>query len=572
MRPKSMPVSVRYLSRPTVPQGRRSPSRPPQRTGLTDWLLTLPLILLVPAVLLPFLVVARANPVVGVDPTAVVGGPLAVFGSGFGDRVSVNLLWDGGERRWMPSAMTNGDGAFSVTVQLPARMATGEHTVTVEQRRLGHDGRLIKVERTASAVVTVQAAAVAAVTPTPEPTREPTPEPTVRATPTPAPTREPSPTPRPTTQPSPSPTAPPPPAGVAGYGSGTPGGRGGEVVAVTNLNDSGAGSLRDAINGSGPRTVAFRAAGTIRLKSDLMITDPYLTVDGGTAPGAVVIRGAAVKVVTHDVILRNLRIRPGDAVSNPSDVDAVTLNGLSGEVHHVVLDHLTMLWGPDIGGLAVLGNVHDISVQYSIMGDGLYLSAHPEAVPSQGGHSMGASIFQLDPGVQWGRRMTFHHNLFTTSDQRMPVVQGAECVDLVNNVIYNWGNKGLHGNPRGMNAVNNWFRRGPETTRELVYQWQHHAANPNPYADSVYLAGNVADGFEYAVDAPSSVLRGSPACGGLSIAAESPRDAYASVLASAGASRPVRDIVDQRVIADVVARSGRFFNGAGYPAPNPYWP
>jgi pectate lyase len=286
----------------------------------------------------------------------------------------------------------------------------------------------------------------------------------------------------------------------------------------------------------------------------------------------VAVRGGGIIVTTHDVILRHLRLRPGDDVPQPSDTDALTINGLSGEAYNVVVDHVTMLWGPDIGGLAILGNVHDVTVQYSIMGEGLYLSRHPEAVTSQDGHSMGASVFQLDAGVQWPRRVTFHHNLFTTSDQRMPVVQGAECVDLVNNVIYNWGNKGLHGNPRSMNVVNNWFRSGPETTTKLVYQWQHHSANPNPYPNSVYLAGNTADGFTAATEAPSGVLRGSAACGGLSVSGDTAQVAYNTVVAAAGATLPVRDVVDQRVITNLTTRGGSFFNGSGAGGTTPYWP
>jgi pectate lyase len=364
----------------------------------------------------------------------------------------------------------------------------------------------------------------------------------------------------------------PAPAGVAGYGAATTGGSGGKVLTVTNLNDSGAGSLRAALDASGPRQVVFGVAGTIVLSSDININDPFVTIDASTAPGPVVVRGAAVKIVTHDVILRHLRLRPGDQVASPAEVDALTINGMQGDVYNVVIDHVTMLWGPDIGGLAILGNVHDITVQYSIMGEGLYLSRHPEAVASQDGHSMATSIFQLDPGVTPPKRLTFHHNLFTTSDQRMPVIQGAECVDLVNNVLYNWGNKGLHGNPRSLNAVNNWFRTGPETTSKLVYQWQHHSANPNPYSASVWLSGNVADGFTSAVEAPAGVLRSGAACGGLSVGAESAEAAYNTVIGAAGATAPARDAVDQRIIGNVLNRTGTFFNGAGQPAPNPYWP
>ena len=124
-----------------------------------------------------------------------------------------------------------------------------------------------------------------------------------------------------------------------------------------------------------------------------------------------------------------------------------------------------------------------------------------------------------------------------------------------------------------MNVVNNWFRSGPLTTSLYVYQWQGHAgANPDPYGNSVYVAGNTADGFAHAVDAPSAVLRGSLACGGLSVGAGTSQAGYDTVIAAAGATLPVRDAVDQRIIANVLNRSGALVNGAGYSAPNPYWP
>jgi pectate lyase len=399
------------------------------------------------------------------------------------------------------------------------------------------------------------------------PSPAPTPPAPVAPTPTPAPIGG---IPQPSS--SPAPVAPPATVGVAGYGAASKGGAGGKVLSVTNLNDSGPGSLRAAIDASGPRVVVFGVAGTINLAGDLRVDDPFLTLDGSTAPGPVVVRGGMLLVTTHDVIVRHLRFRPGDQVGSPADVDAVTLNGLRGEVYNVVLDHVSMVWGPDIGGLSLLGNVHDVTVQYSIMGEGLYLSRHPEAVASQDGHSMGASIFQLDPGVAWPKRLTLHHNLFTTSDNRMPVIQGAECVDVVNNVIYNWGIKSLSGNPRGLNAVNNWFRPGPETTSLYVYQWQKHSANPDPYANSVYLSGNVADGFGYAVEAPGGVVRSGPACGGLSVGVRSAQAGFDTVVATAGATLPARDAVDGRIIANVINRSGTFFNGAGHSSPNPYYP
>jgi len=410
-------------------------------------------------------------------------------------------------------------------------------------------------------------------TPAPNPPSPPTPTPTPRPSPTPsatvAPTTAPTtaPTAAPTVAPSAAPPSVPPAVGVAGYGAGAKGGAGGRVITVSNLNDSGSGSLRAAIEATGPRTVVFAVGGTISLGSDLRITDPFLTVDGSTAPKPVVVRGGMLLVSSHDVILRHLRFRPSDQVASPSDVDAVSLNGLQGETYNVVLDHLTMIWGPDIGGLSILGNVHDVTVQYSIMGEGLFLSRHPEAVASQDGHSMAANIVQMDAGVAWPERITFHHNLFTTSHSRMPRVQGAECVDLVNNVIYNWGQWAVSGNPRALNIVNNWFRAGPEMLTTNAYAWQKQADLPNPFPGSVYHAGNAADGFTYAVEAPSGVLRSSAACGGLSVNAESAQAAYNTVVGAAGATLPVRDAVDQRIITNVLNRSGSFLNGG-----DPYYP
>lgn len=468
-----------------------------RRPSTADWLVILPLLVLVPAILVPFLATAGS------------GGKLVAGGS------SATATATGGQPQ----------GSSFLPGSLPP-----------------------------------SSSAAASPTSTASPSSE-----------TPGATR--GPTAKPTVKPTSAPPKAPRPVGVAGYGARTRGGAGGRVIPVTNLNDSGSGSLRAALAASGPRIVVFEVGGLITLNSELRLTNPYITIDGSTAPGnGIVIRNDMLKIISHDVIVRDLRLRPGDQVSFPDDADAVTLNGLSDEVYNVVLDHLTMIWGPDIGGVSILGNVHDVTVQYSIMGEGLYLSRHAGGIAADGGHSKGASIFQLDPNVQWPRRLTFHHNLFTTSDQRMPVVQGAECVDLVNNVIYNWGINGLHGNPRAMNVVGNWFRSGPETTNKLVYEWQHHVANPNPYPSSVYLSGNVADGFTYAIKAPSGVIRNSLACGGLSVSATAAQSAYNSVLASVGATRPVRDVVDQRIIGEVVRRTGVFYNGVGHPAPNPYYP
>jgi hypothetical protein len=295
-------------------------------------------------------------------------------------------------------------------------------------------------------------------------------------------------------------------------------------------------------------------------------------VAGETAPGAVVIKGDSVKIQTSEVIVRHLRFRSGDGGNAPDAIDSLTINGLDELVSNVVLDHLTMIWGPDIGGLAILGDVRNVTVQNSIMGEGLYLSRHLEAVESQGGHSMAFNASQLNAGTPWPQRLTLYRNLFTTSDARMPRFQGAECVDLVNNVIYNWGQDSAHGNPRSLNIVNNWYRSGPETERYTIWRVQTSVVVPNVFNGGVHLAGNVADGFSQEIDAPPAQLATGVRCGGLSVAAGSADAAYSAVLGSVGATLPIRDAVDERIVANVVRRTGTFFNGSGESAPNPYWP
>lgn len=386
----------------------------------------------------------------------------------------------------------------------------------------------------------------------------------IQATPTviPAPTVVPTSTPPPSSGPA---VAFP---GAEGFGAQTPGGRGGRIIYVSTLADSGAGSLRAALETSGPRIVLFKVAGTITLQDDITIKDPFITIAGQTAPGqGVEVKSGMILVKTHDVVIRYLKMRVGDQLnsSNTADRDAISLSGTGGaEVYNIVIDHCSLVWGPDIGGVSMLVNVHNITVQNSIMGEGSYLSTHPEATADQGGHSMGASMFQLDParyGSAYPRQITMHHNLFTTSDNRNPVVIGGENVDIVNNVIYNWGQKAAHGNPRKLNLINNMFIRGPMTTGLIAWTPQLHSTTPNYFPSSVFEQGTVTVGFNTVRGDPQSVYapaRFSP----YSLSQEqTPQQAYDRIVQDVGARLPVRDSVDQRIINNLTQRTGSFFNG-----------
>jgi hypothetical protein len=345
------------------------------------------------------------------------------------------------------------------------------------------------------------------------------------------------------------------------------------VIYVTSLDDRGPGTLREALEAKGPRTVLFRVSGTIDIRNNIDITEPFVTIAGQSAPGdGVQLRGAMIRVMTSDVIIRYMRLRSGEPTrENPADVDGLTIHGLNGRVHDVIVDHTTMIWGPDIGGIAILGDVRDVTVQDSIMGEGLFLSRHPEGIPP-GGHGMAANVTQLERNLPFGRRITFVNNLFTTSNERMPRFQGPQCVDVVNNVIYDWGTRAAYGNPRSLNLVGNLFRAGPDTIGRRMWEGQPSTVVPRLFPDAVWMAANVEDGFQ--VGGPTgdrSVFRDDPACP-LSVQPADARSILAPLMETVGATLPVRDPVDQRIVSNVMERRGGFRNGAGQSGLHPDWP
>lgn len=367
--------------------------------------------------------------------------------------------------------------------------------------------------------------------------------------------------------PTPDSTASPPPAvtAVVGYGAAVEGGTGGTVMAVSTSDE-----LVEALLASGPRIVRFDvpATGATFTIPEVAILSGELTIDGSTAAGPVTIRGF-VRISASDVVVQHVRFRPGDVVEgNPDDIDGLTINGRTGEVRGVVINHVSMSWGPDVGGLTILGEVSDVTVQYSIMGPGLSASAHSESGEG-GGHAYAANVAEQSGGH--AERVTLYRNLFTSSDKRGPAVQGAECVDLVENTHYNFGADSANGNPRSLNVVNGWYRSGPlRQTTDLwrTQEWKDDGSRD----DSVYLAGNVADGFEATIGAPEAALADDPRCGGLSVSPTSAEEGHQAVLEMAGAMLPIRDEVDEQLIADVRNRQGTWWNGEGYPPPNPVWP
>lgn len=331
--------------------------------------------------------------------------------------------------------------------------------------------------------------------------------------------------------------------GAEGWGKYTTGGRGGTVYEVTNLNNSGPGSLRDAVSQPN-RIIVFRVSGTIHLSSALHPAS-NLTIAGQTAPGDGICVADYPTIIgsennsIENIIIRYMRFRLGD-VHNLRGSDAIDINYCS----NVIIDHCSMSWGIDEVFSTYKNN--GVTVQYCIVGEGLRYA----------GHTMG--------GI-WGSQSTYHHNLIHTNGSRHPKyasIPADQIADSRNNVIYNWNYQSAYTGEQGqINLVNNYYKYGPATrvsVRDRILQGEP--------ACQVYASGNYVHGFPEVTD--SNWLGIDPLNGGepqimtspisvpYPIPEQSAQDAYLEVVAHGGASLPRRDSVDLRVIYNLVNDSG----------------
>jgi pectate lyase len=331
-------------------------------------------------------------------------------------------------------------------------------------------------------------------------------------------------------------------SGADGFGKYASGGRGGRVIEVTNLDDSGPGSLRAAIEQEGPRTIVFRISGTISLESDLTIEHGDLTIAGQTAPGdGICIRNYKTQIAADNVIVRFIRFRLGDATRHAED--ALGANG----TRNVIIDHCSMSWGID--EVASFYDNEDFTLQWSIISESLNNSYHPK-----GNHGYG--------GIWGGAGASFHHNLLAHHTSRNPRFHGGrtpatgdyELVDFRNNVVYNWGFQCAYGGEVGrQNVVANYFKPGPATTRPDRFLELYDREGRWYVADNV-LEGNpvITDDNWLGVDGPAPELSREESSYSFIIeTTRSAWDAYEDVLRFTGAILPQRDAVDERIIHEV---------------------
>jgi hypothetical protein len=309
------------------------------------------------------------------------------------------------------------------------------------------------------------------------------------------------------------------------------------------------------VTAAGPRIVRFAVAGLITLDTPVVIAEPYLTVSGEDAPGdGVCIRGSEVVIRTHDVIVRHMRFRPGDI--GGKEVDALNV---AGDSHHVLVDHVSASWAVD-ETLSASGAIHDVTVQWSIIAEGLNHSVH-----SKGAHGYG-SLVRATGGV------TLHHNLWAHNDSRNPRLGDNygnapfPTFDVRNNVIYDYGAiaSGMTGDHLSANYVANYIRPGPSSNRT-----RGPIALTDTAAVRYFVQDNVVDGRDdltkdnarlfdrRELDGRVLFTLVPQAFAAPAVRTTSAVEALRDVLAGAGATLPRRDAVDLRLVREVEQRSGR---------------
>ena len=366
-----------------------------------------------------------------------------------------------------------------------------------------------------------------------------------------------------------------------GFGAMSLGGRGGRVIEVTNLEDAGPGSLRAAVEAEGPRIVVFRLAGTISLQSSLMITHPFITIAGQTAPGqGITLRDinsaveALILIETHDVVIRYLTLRAGP----PSPGDAMMIQSSNThDTYNVVIDHNSMSWAVN-RDLATWYDVHDISIQWNIFSEGLNCSINPKGCHSKGALLGGyASDENKDkPGAS---NFSFHHNLMAHNVERNPLVSTSGVTDVVNNVVYNPAGSFSQVDMQGQlavipaNYVGNYFKPGVDTDPG---KYGIKVANVGALGAKIYIQGNI--GPHRLTDTQPEINIVDPTARRYIVPVRNPAapisttnamDAYDQVLVGAGANMGLncdgtffsrRDAIDTRIVNDVINGIGKIID------------
>ncbi len=366
--------------------------------------------------------------------------------------------------------------------------------------------------------------------------------------------------------------------GAEGGAMFTPGGRGGKVLVVTNLNDSGKGSLRWACEQGGARIVVFNVAGIIRLETPIIVRAPYITIAGQTAPGdGVCVAGQSFWIDTHDVIIRHMRFRRGETMSWHRD-DALGGN----PVGNIMIDHCSCTWGLD-ENISIYRHMYtpegstkrqklttvNVTIQNTISGKAL----------DTYNHSFGSTI--------GGENNAFIRNLWASNMGRNPSTGGG---NFVNNVLFNWVHRTADGGGPSstFNMINNYYKPGPATPKDQPVSHRILKAEAGTHTNKrfgrIYADGNIIEGYpevnadnwnggiqienKHNTEGHTDYMRMTEPFPMPHVKIMSATEAYNFVLDHVGATLPCRDRVDQIIVDEV--RTGEIYYVKELPKENPY--
>jgi pectate lyase len=336
--------------------------------------------------------------------------------------------------------------------------------------------------------------------------------------------------------------------GAEGFGTETPAGRGGKIVKVTNLNDSGQGSLREALQASGPRIVVFEVSGYIDLESQLKIGDPYITVAGQTAPSpGICLRNWGITIKTHDVLIQHLAVRPGNSAIATDGIE------LLGPSSNIVIDHCSVTWSTDENASTWYDDVTNFTFSNNLIAEGLL------------SHSMG---LLLGAGFD---NATLLRNVFAHNNGRNPRVQTGRTHDahlvMINNLTYNhyWDCASISdayedNDPVHVNSINNIVYDGPQTKLdEAIYGFDatpgytlynsgdEHYPYQNLYPTGLLYTGSVS-------------IKSSPDFDFSGYAILKTSNVENALLSSTGARPADRDRQDQRILDSINNMNGSWIS------------
>ena len=356
---------------------------------------------------------------------------------------------------------------------------------------------------------------------------------------------------------------------LSGFGTSTVAGSGRHlkpprtrIYTVTALSDRGRGSLRSCAEARGPRTCLFAVGGVIQLSRPIVITAPFITIAGQTAPSpGITLTNAGLTIATHNVLIQHLAIRPGDSTegAKPSERDGISIGAKPPRsAHHVVIDHVSLTWAIDENISTAYPLTRDITIANSIIAEGLHDSIHPK-----GPHSKGIMV------GDGSKNITIRDNLIAFNEERNPYLKPDTAVEFINNLVYGWGSKGGWSL---CNVTNNEDRDEP-----LLLSFVGNVYRPAPFSiilppiyakkidprSQIFMQDNISP----TSNMPASVSASHALPATLGVRASAPlaspftnalpaSQTTDRVLTSAGSRPRIRDSHDARIVREVELSSG----------------